>query len=1502
MSSPLRVLSSIARVFDTVLIKRNSTGLTNTVTWDPHSLFIHGQRIFILSAEFHPWRLPNPNLWSDIFQKIRANGFNTVSFYVNWALHYPTPDTNGAAGDFQEGTYRDIQRFIDEAKNAGLWLIARPGPYINAETSGGGFPGWVGNIAGSLRTDNSNYTEAWTPYMTAISQLIAKNQITSGGPIILVQAENEFSAGSDRSPYMQAIIDLYRANGVVVPITENDQHGGAAGNFSPDLPGIGRVNIYWFSQCITRTTKRLLRAILSVSQNSAEAGYSDGQVQPAGGPDMNFTLPISQGLHTCANGHDNDTSSVAFGGTNWGQTAEPTVYTSYDYGAGRILSRLRSSGVSEIFSGINENRVAGPKMNEMRLQGLFLRVSRDLLSATLIANGTNYTSSSLIHTAELRNLDTGTGFYIIRHNSSPSTENTTTQLNVSTSVGQIMVPKEGVITIAGRESKILVTDYVFGISAARILYTTTEILTWTTWDNRDLLILYAPSGQIGETTLTFSSPPRISVSSGSGVSYSVVGNAVTLNYGLGSPEYVFLDLPGSTVEIILMDKGTASQWHAPVIPSQGTFGNYFSIGMNQSILVSGPYLIRTAEISGNILSLAGDLNGTTSVEAFAPLNINTIKWNGQVQHVKKTSHGSFKFSAAAVNNVTLPSFKTWKVCGSLPEISPDYDDSSFAIANMTTTNYTDLPPLSGEYVLYSQQYGFYGGNLIYRGRFITTGNETAVNLTVQGGFAFGYSAFLNGVFLGSSQGSPTVSMTADVWQFPNNSLREGENILTVIQDHMGIVESSTNGGKEPRGIRGVTLIGGGSFTSWKMQGNQGGAVSAPDTFRGYLNEGGLYAERIGAHLPGFPDDTWPEGTPLSGGGVQGAGVNFFRTTFNLDLPEGCDVPIRLSITPSDIASNFRVQIYLNGWQVGKYINNFGPQTVFVLPAGILWKNSENTLALSLWSLDPDGAFIAGLELIADGVFSTALDIRDYTDAPNFVAQRPLRPLGTALTHLNFVYRYRAWLMSSPYLNSPLSAPRPSSRTSSRNSIRSIGRAASPIVTMQDDNVTIRTQMSTLKHTIRQQQAQLHNLENTLLRGPRPLPPGIFNSPPLTPEELDAAYPTPHTSIASSGSMSPSAAAKSLRRTSFEVLQTLAGPDSNLPLPRREHRSASFGEENGVNEIREGIPIPSPSKRTQSPTRTLSRIPVSSVGEFGWNARALAEENGDAHLNISASSYMSISPNRRASFTPGNTTKVLADLQAGVLNARNALENTKAQLRQSQRQVSQLTRQTEDLKEVRERLRLENEGLNNVVARKERLLQEVLERARKAEAEVVTLKAQLKTETTTSKKSIREMETALAESTARSQKSEREYIILRDSLKGLVESFKTDHERLREEMRKREERLRKEAEEVSKKYKRLVEEVRKQQKAGGGGIGEVAKLKQESQEIRKELGERLEAKVDSLRDEVEQAAKHNEEAVKTAKNLSEELAHLRRLMRMSASASDSMSSTPIPASDPGNIPP
>ena len=64
------------------LYARNSTGLTDAVTWDAHSLSIFGKRTFILSAEFHPWRQPNPNLWADVFQKIKANGCAHITFVL----------------------------------------------------------------------------------------------------------------------------------------------------------------------------------------------------------------------------------------------------------------------------------------------------------------------------------------------------------------------------------------------------------------------------------------------------------------------------------------------------------------------------------------------------------------------------------------------------------------------------------------------------------------------------------------------------------------------------------------------------------------------------------------------------------------------------------------------------------------------------------------------------------------------------------------------------------------------------------------------------------------------------------------------------------------------------------------------------------------------------------------------------------------------------------------------------------------------------------------------------------------------------------------------------------------------------------------------------------------------------------------------------------------------------------------------------------------------------
>jgi Glycosyl hydrolases family 35 len=150
-SDALSTTSSGSRLSSGIHNAEKQELLQDIVTWDEQSLFIRGERVMLWSGEVHPFRLPSPSLYLDVLQKIKALGFNCVSFYVNWAL------LEGKQGDFRAEGVFDLEPFFDAAKEAGLFLIARPGPYINAEASGGGFPGWLQRIPGILRSNDTSF-------------------------------------------------------------------------------------------------------------------------------------------------------------------------------------------------------------------------------------------------------------------------------------------------------------------------------------------------------------------------------------------------------------------------------------------------------------------------------------------------------------------------------------------------------------------------------------------------------------------------------------------------------------------------------------------------------------------------------------------------------------------------------------------------------------------------------------------------------------------------------------------------------------------------------------------------------------------------------------------------------------------------------------------------------------------------------------------------------------------------------------------------------------------------------------------------------------------------------------------------------------------------------------------------------------------------------------------------------------------------------------------------
>src|SRR5919202_4762131 len=131
----------------------------HTVTYDRYSLKVDGQRIFLWGGEFHYFRLPSPSLWRDVLEKIKAAGFNGVSLYFSWAYHSPAPGVYDFSG------VRDVDLLLRMTEELGLYVVARPGPYINAETSGGGFPAWLKQVPGRARSSDPHYTAAYREWL-----------------------------------------------------------------------------------------------------------------------------------------------------------------------------------------------------------------------------------------------------------------------------------------------------------------------------------------------------------------------------------------------------------------------------------------------------------------------------------------------------------------------------------------------------------------------------------------------------------------------------------------------------------------------------------------------------------------------------------------------------------------------------------------------------------------------------------------------------------------------------------------------------------------------------------------------------------------------------------------------------------------------------------------------------------------------------------------------------------------------------------------------------------------------------------------------------------------------------------------------------------------------------------------------------------------------------------------------------------------------------------------
>ena len=176
----------------------------------------NGKPIKIISGAVHYFR-NMPDTWDDIFKKLKALGCNCVETYCAWNMHEKIQGQYDFSGNL------DIAAFIKKKKKEDLMVIVRPGPYICAEWEFGGLPWWIlVNDDMEIRCMNKQYIQCFEAYLDKLFEEIRPLLCTNGGPIIMLQCENEYGYYGDDKEYLEYLAKSYKEKGIDVPLFTSD--------------------------------------------------------------------------------------------------------------------------------------------------------------------------------------------------------------------------------------------------------------------------------------------------------------------------------------------------------------------------------------------------------------------------------------------------------------------------------------------------------------------------------------------------------------------------------------------------------------------------------------------------------------------------------------------------------------------------------------------------------------------------------------------------------------------------------------------------------------------------------------------------------------------------------------------------------------------------------------------------------------------------------------------------------------------------------------------------------------------------------------------------------------------------------------------------------------------------------------------------------------------------------------------------------------------------------
>ncbi|MEI7492902.1 MAG: beta-galactosidase family protein [Bacteroidota bacterium] len=198
---------------------------------------LDGKPFQVISGEMHFARIPR-ECWRDRLHMAKAMGLNTVATYVFWNYH----ETEKGKYNFKDNA--DVAEFCRLAQLEGLWVIIRPSPYACAEWEFGGYPWWLLREKDlKVRSQDPKFMEMSKKYFAALSKQIVPQQITHGGPVIMLQIENEYGSYDKDKVYLGKYRDIYREAGIDVDLYTCDGPSQMPAGYLPGvLPAVNGLD------------------------------------------------------------------------------------------------------------------------------------------------------------------------------------------------------------------------------------------------------------------------------------------------------------------------------------------------------------------------------------------------------------------------------------------------------------------------------------------------------------------------------------------------------------------------------------------------------------------------------------------------------------------------------------------------------------------------------------------------------------------------------------------------------------------------------------------------------------------------------------------------------------------------------------------------------------------------------------------------------------------------------------------------------------------------------------------------------------------------------------------------------------------------------------------------------------------------------------------------------------------------------------------------------------